>query len=161
MIATIIVTGSIEPINRYAQSPRRRFIYAAHLRPQRRPSVDCLPPAIPPASTALSPVLWVLITLILIMIRDLNDDELLAKLFDIAPFSHILHLATQTGVRYAIQNPQSYVKSNIAGFINLLEIAKNADPQPSIVWASSSSVYGLNTENPFSESRVAGGEQRK
>ncbi|XP_052622024.1 UDP-glucuronate 4-epimerase 6-like [Lactuca sativa] len=92
---------------------------------------------------------------------DLNDDELLAKLFDIAPFSHILHLATQTGVRYAIQNPQSYVKSNIAGFINLLEIAKNADPQPSIVWASSSSVYGLNTENPFSESRVAGGEQRK
>ncbi|KAK1435337.1 hypothetical protein QVD17_01098 [Tagetes erecta] len=83
---------------------------------------------------------------------DLNDVELLTKLFDIVPFTHVLHLAAQAGVRYAMQNPQSYVKSNIAGFVNLLEVAKNADPQPSIVWASSSSVYGLNTENPFSES---------
>ncbi|XP_059632126.1 UDP-glucuronate 4-epimerase 6 [Cornus florida] len=82
---------------------------------------------------------------------DLNDAELLGKLFDIVPFSHILHLAAQAGVRYAMQNPQSYVSSNIAGFINLLEVAKSADPQPSIVWASSSSVYGLNKQNPFSE----------
>ncbi|KAM7506184.1 hypothetical protein LguiB_005088 [Lonicera macranthoides] len=51
-----------------------------------------------------------------------------------------------------MQNPQSYVNSNIAGFVNLLEIPKAANPQPSIVWASSSSVYGLNTQNPFSES---------
>ncbi|KAL6970957.1 UDP-glucuronate 4-epimerase 6 [Sarracenia purpurea var. burkii] len=83
---------------------------------------------------------------------DLNDNVLLAKLFDIVPFTHILHLAAQAGVRYAMQNPQSYVNSNIAGFINLLEVAKSADPQPAIVWASSSSVYGLNTQNPFSES---------
>ncbi|XP_052190833.1 UDP-glucuronate 4-epimerase 6 [Diospyros lotus] len=82
---------------------------------------------------------------------DLNDAQLLAKLFDIVPFTHILHLAAQAGVRYAMQNPQSYVNSNIAGFVKLLEVAKSADPQPSIVWASSSSVYGLNTQNPFSE----------
>nr|GFA97143.1 UDP-glucuronate 4-epimerase 3-like [Tanacetum cinerariifolium] len=45
----------------------------------------------------------------------------------------------------------SYIHSNIAGFVNLLEICKNANPQPVIVWASSSSVYGLNTKVPFSE----------
>ncbi|KAK1389809.1 UDP-glucuronate 4-epimerase 6 [Heracleum sosnowskyi] len=89
---------------------------------------------------------------IFIVEADLNDAELLSKLFDIVPFTHVLHLAAQAGVRYAMQNPQSYIKSNIAGFVNLLEITKAADPQPSIVWASSSSVYGLNTENPFSES---------
>ncbi|XP_041000653.1 UDP-glucuronate 4-epimerase 6-like [Juglans microcarpa x Juglans regia] len=84
---------------------------------------------------------------------DLNDAPLLTKLFDVVPFTHILHLAAQAGVRYAMQNPQSYVKSNIAGFVNLLEVAKAVNPQPAIVWASSSSVYGLNTENPFSESQ--------
>lgn len=82
---------------------------------------------------------------------DLNDAELLKKLFDIVPFTHILHLAAQAGVRYAMKNPLSYVNSNVAGFVNLLEVAKSADPQPAIVWASSSSVYGLNTKIPFSE----------
>ncbi|KAG8369608.1 hypothetical protein BUALT_Bualt14G0031300 [Buddleja alternifolia] len=82
---------------------------------------------------------------------DINDSELLNKLFDIVPFSHILHLAAQAGVRYAMQNPLSYVNSNVAGFVSLLEVAKAADPQPAIVWASSSSVYGLNSKVPFSE----------
>lgn len=82
---------------------------------------------------------------------DINDADLLNKLFDIAPFTHVLHLAAQAGVRYAMQNPLSYVRSNIAGFVSLLEAAKAASPQPAIVWASSSSVYGLNTEVPFSE----------
>ncbi|XP_042486295.1 UDP-glucuronate 4-epimerase 6-like [Macadamia integrifolia] len=89
---------------------------------------------------------------IFIVDGDLNDAQLLSKLFDIIPFTHILHLAAQAGVRYAMKNPQSYIRSNIAGLVNLLEIAKSANPQPSIVWASSSSVYGLNTQNPFSES---------
>lgn len=89
---------------------------------------------------------------IFIVEADLNDADVLTKLFDVVPFTHILHLAAQAGVRYAMKNPQSYVQSNIAGFVNLLEIAKATNPQPSIVWASSSSVYGLNTENPFSES---------
>lgn len=88
---------------------------------------------------------------IFIVEGDINDAELLRKLFDIVPFTHILHLAAQAGVRYAMQNPLSYVNSNVAGFVNLLEIAKSADPQPAIVWASSSSVYGLNTKVPFSE----------
>ncbi|KAH9619067.1 hypothetical protein KSS87_005616 [Heliosperma pusillum] len=88
---------------------------------------------------------------IFIVEADLNDTPMLNKLFDIVPFTHILHLAAQAGVRYAMENPQSYIASNIAGFVNLLEVAKAANPQPAIVWASSSSVYGLNKDNPFSE----------
>ncbi|WJX39398.1 UDP-glucuronate 4-epimerase 6 [Trifolium repens] len=70
---------------------------------------------------------------------------------DLLTQHQIFIVEAQAGVRYAMQNPQSYIKSNIAGFVNLLEVSKAANPQPSIVWASSSSVYGLNTENPFSE----------
>ncbi|KAG0470758.1 hypothetical protein HPP92_017458 [Vanilla planifolia] len=83
---------------------------------------------------------------------DINDANLLSKLFDLVPFSHVLHLAAQAGVRYAIENPSSYVHSNIAGLVSLLEAVKSADPQPAVVWASSSSVYGLNDKVPFSES---------
>ncbi|CAJ1943518.1 unnamed protein product [Sphenostylis stenocarpa] len=82
---------------------------------------------------------------------DLNDAALLRKLFDVVPFTHVMHLAAQAGVRYAMQNPGSYIHSNIAGFVNLLEACKNANPQPAVVWASSSSVYGLNSKVPFSE----------
>ncbi|KAF3779142.1 UDP-glucuronate 4-epimerase 2 [Nymphaea thermarum] len=83
---------------------------------------------------------------------DINDAALLAKLFDVVPFTHVLHLAAQAGVRYALQNPSSYVQSNVAGLVNLFEACRMANPQPAIVWASSSSVYGLNTKVPFSES---------
>ncbi|KAI4377894.1 hypothetical protein MLD38_015454 [Melastoma candidum] len=62
-----------------------------------------------------------------------------------------MHLAAQAGVRYAMQNPSSYINSNVAGLVNLLEVCKSANPQPVIVWASSSSVYGLNSKVPFSE----------
>ncbi|GMI83985.1 UDP-D-glucuronate 4-epimerase 1 [Hibiscus trionum] len=89
---------------------------------------------------------------ILVVEGDLNDAGLLAKLFDVVAFTHVLHLAAQAGVRYAMENPNSYVHSNIAGLVTLLEICKSADPQPAIVWASSSSVYGLNENVPFSES---------
>ncbi|TKY55379.1 UDP-glucuronate 4-epimerase 3 [Spatholobus suberectus] len=82
---------------------------------------------------------------------DVNDAALLRKLFDVVPFTHVMHLAAQAGVRYAMQNPGSYVHSNIAGFVNLLETCKSANPQPAVVWASSSSVYGLNSKVPFSE----------
>lgn len=88
---------------------------------------------------------------IFIVEADLNDAAVLAKLFAAATFTHVLHLAAQAGVRYAMQNPQSYVRSNVAGFVGLLEAARSAHPQPAVVWASSSSVYGLNTDNPFSE----------
>ncbi|XP_021753976.1 UDP-glucuronate 4-epimerase 3-like [Chenopodium quinoa] len=82
---------------------------------------------------------------------DINDRDLLTKLFDVVAFTHVMHLAAQAGVRYAMENPKSYVNSNIAGLVNLLEVCKSANPQPSIVWASSSSVYGLNSKVPFSE----------
>ncbi|PKU66748.1 UDP-glucuronate 4-epimerase 1-like [Dendrobium catenatum] len=89
---------------------------------------------------------------IFIVDGDINDARLLSKLFDIVPFSHVLHLAAQAGVRYAIENPSSYIHSNIAGLVTLLEAVKSADPQPAFIWASSSSVYGLNDIVPFSES---------
>ncbi|CAK9186533.1 unnamed protein product [Ilex paraguariensis] len=82
---------------------------------------------------------------------DINDVSLLKKLFDIVAFTHVMHLAAQAGVRYAMENPGSYVHSNIAGLVSVLEVCKSANPQPAIVWASSSSVYGLNTKVPFSE----------
>ncbi|CAI9781591.1 unnamed protein product [Fraxinus pennsylvanica] len=82
---------------------------------------------------------------------DINDVALLKKLFDIVGFTHVMHLAAQAGVRYAMENPSSYVHSNIAGLVTMLEVCKSVNPQPAIVWASSSSVYGLNTKVPFSE----------
>ncbi|CAI0393727.1 unnamed protein product [Linum tenue] len=53
---------------------------------------------------------------------DINDAALLKKLFEVVPFTHVMHLAAQAGVRYAMQNPGSYVHSNIAGFVSLLEV---------------------------------------
>lgn len=88
---------------------------------------------------------------VLIVEGDINNSALLRKLFDVVQFSHVIHLAAQAGVRYAMENPQSYVNSNIAGLVNLLEVCKSANPQPAIAWASSSSVYGLNEKVPFSE----------
>ncbi|XP_065012119.1 UDP-glucuronate 4-epimerase 1-like [Musa acuminata AAA Group] len=89
---------------------------------------------------------------VLVVEGDINDARLLARLFDVVPFTHVMHLAAQAGVRYAIENPSSYVGSNIAGLVALLEACKSVDPQPAVVWASLSSVYGLNKEVPFSES---------
>lgn len=88
---------------------------------------------------------------VLVVEGDINDPALLEKLFDVVPFTHVMHLAAQAGVRYAMENPSSYIHSNIVGFVNLLEVCKSANPQPAIIWASSSSVYGLNSKVPFSE----------
>ncbi|PWA62236.1 NAD-dependent epimerase/dehydratase [Artemisia annua] len=88
---------------------------------------------------------------IFIVEGDINDMRMLAKLFEVVKFTHVMHLAAQAGVRYAMENPNSYIHSNIAGLVTLLEQCKAAEPQPAIVWASSSSVYGLNEKVPFSE----------
>jgi len=86
---------------------------------------------------------------------DINDSDMLSKLQERFKFTHILALAAQAGVRYATKDPFSYVNSNVSGFVNLLEVARNAaEPKPRIVYASSSSVYGLNTKVPFSETDV-------
>ncbi|GAB4857017.1 UDP-glucuronate 4-epimerase 3 [Ancistrocladus abbreviatus] len=82
---------------------------------------------------------------------DINDSALLKKLFDMVAFTHVMHLAAQAGVRYAMKSPDTYIHSNIAGLVSLLEVCKSANPQPAFVWASSSSVYGLNSKLPFSE----------
>ncbi|KAI4974828.1 UDP-glucuronate 4-epimerase 6-like [Hordeum vulgare subsp. vulgare] len=89
---------------------------------------------------------------VVVLGADINDAALLERLFAAVPFTHVLHLAAQAGVRYAMRAPQAYVASNVAGLVSVFEAAaRHADPQPAIVWASSSSVYGLNTDAPFSE----------
>jgi len=85
---------------------------------------------------------------------DLNDAETLNKALDLCGFSHVLNLAAQAGVRYATKDPDSYVASNVAGFTTLLEVVKTRTPPPRMVYASSSSVYGLNTKVPFSENDI-------
>ena len=65
--------------------------------------------------------------------------------------SHILHLAAQAGVRYSIKNPDSYIKNNLIGFFNIIDVARLCKIKH-FVYASSSSVYGLNKEKSFKES---------
>ncbi len=75
------------------------------------------------------------------------------KLFDTLgnrKFDAILHLGAQAGVRYSLENPATYIQSNVVGTGNLLELARNAGVKH-FVYASSSSVYGLNRKLPFSE----------
>ena len=62
----------------------------------------------------------------------------------------IAHLAAQAGVRYSLHHPHSYVKSNLEGFLNVLEVCRHVKLK--LVYASSSSVYGMNAKVPFSES---------
>eukprot|EP00232_Nephroselmis_pyriformis_P022246 CAMPEP_0182865674 /NCGR_PEP_ID=MMETSP0034_2-20130328/7815_1 /TAXON_ID=156128 /ORGANISM="Nephroselmis pyriformis, Strain CCMP717" /LENGTH=436 /DNA_ID=CAMNT_0024997985 /DNA_START=152 /DNA_END=1462 /DNA_ORIENTATION=+ len=82
---------------------------------------------------------------------DLNDAGVLERIFNLCEFTHVLHLAAQAGVRYAAKNPGAYVHSNVAGQITLFEAIKTHAPTAAVVYASSSSVYGLNTKQPFSE----------
>lgn len=81
---------------------------------------------------------------------DINERSLLTALFKMHRFTHVLHLAAQAGVRYGEQNPEAYISSNLAGFIALLEMCRQY-PQTRLVFASSSSVYGLNEKTPFAE----------
>ena len=80
---------------------------------------------------------------------DLNDAHAVRKALDACKFTHVLHLAAQAGVRYAVKNPGSYVHSTVAGMVNLMEEINGRRPCTKVVPASSSSVYGLNTEVPF------------
>ncbi len=82
---------------------------------------------------------------------DLCDTSLLARLFKEHRFDVVCNLAAQAGVRYSLTNPFVYQKSNLEGFLNILEACRHAKT-PRLVYASSSSVYGGNTKLPFSES---------
>lgn len=79
----------------------------------------------------------------------LEDKESLFKFFKKENFDMVCNLAAQAGVRYSIENPYAYIESNIVGFINLLEACRNY-PVKHLVYASSSSVYGLNGKVFFS-----------
>jgi UDP-glucuronate 4-epimerase len=81
---------------------------------------------------------------------DICDKEPLDRLFEAEKFDIVVNLAAQAGVRYSITNPYSYLHSNLEGFLNILEACRN-NPVRHLVFASSSSVYGLNTKVPFSE----------
>lgn len=80
---------------------------------------------------------------------DLADGPALDNYFRGHGFTHVVNLAAQAGVRYSLINPKSYIDSNIVGFANLLECCRHHGVQH-LVYASSSSVYGLNTAMPFS-----------
>lgn len=80
---------------------------------------------------------------------DVNDYDLLVNVIKKHGITHMIHLAAQAGVRYSLSNPQAYVKSNLEGFLNILEACRH-NPEVKLVYASSSSVYGLNTKTPFS-----------
>jgi UDP-glucuronate 4-epimerase len=81
---------------------------------------------------------------------DIVDRASLEKLFAAERFDKVAHLAAQAGVRYSILNPYAYVETNLVGFVNILEGCRHQGVKH-LVYASTSSVYGLNTQMPFSE----------
>ena len=81
--------------------------------------------------------------------KDLMDEQALAKVFDDHNPRLVVHLAAQAGVRYSLINPKAYMESNAIGFFNILEACRHHDVEH-LVYASSSSVYGMNEKMPFS-----------
>jgi UDP-glucuronate 4-epimerase len=82
---------------------------------------------------------------------DITDVEFMNNLFDEENFDIVVNLAAQPGVRYSLENPRAYTHSNIDGFLNILECCRNHNIRH-LLYASSSSVYGLNKIIPFKES---------
>ena len=80
---------------------------------------------------------------------DLADREGMSALFSSGHFDRVIHLAAQAGVRYSLENPHAYADSNLTGFLNILEGCRHNKIQH-LLYASSSSVYGLNRKMPFS-----------
>ena len=82
---------------------------------------------------------------------DLTNDAAIDRVFRGHKFDRVVHLAAQPGVRYSLENPRAYTRSNIAGFLNILEGCRHAGV-PHLTYASSSSVYGGMTKMPSSTS---------
>ena len=80
---------------------------------------------------------------------ELSDKDTIAELFSNEKFDYVIHLAAQAGVRYSITNPYAYMESNWIGFLNILEACRHNQVEH-LTYASSSSVYGLNEDMPFS-----------
>jgi len=85
---------------------------------------------------------------------DITDRKNLSALFEEEQFDCVCNLAAQAGVRYSLENPHAYIDSNICGFINILEACRLYSVQH-LVYASSSSVYGMNEKVPFSVTDTA------
>jgi UDP-glucuronate 4-epimerase len=85
---------------------------------------------------------------------DLADDEGMRELFAREKFQRVVHLAAQAGVRHSLKDPHSYVRSNVTGTLNILEGCRH-NAVEHLVYASTSSVYGANTDMPFSPHRIA------
>jgi len=81
---------------------------------------------------------------------DIRDSSQLEKLVSEHKITHFLHLAAQAGVRHSLRHPEDYVASNLDGFVQVLEVIRRY-PKIPFIYASSSSVYGLNKKIPFSE----------
>jgi len=81
---------------------------------------------------------------------DLADHEAMKALFRAGRFQRVVHLGAQAGVRYSLENPHAYVQSNIVGFLEVIEGCRHAQVEH-LVYASTSSVYGANTQMPFTE----------
>jgi len=79
----------------------------------------------------------------------LEDSDALQPLFRHHDFDCVINLAAQAGVRYSLENPHAYISANVNGFMNVLECCRLAET-PNLIYASSSSVYGMNTRMPFS-----------
>lgn len=82
---------------------------------------------------------------------NMEDRDCMAKLFETEKFDKVCNLAAQAGVRYSLENPFAYIDSNINGFVTILEGCRHHNIKH-LVYASSSSVYGLNEQMPFSTS---------
>ena len=80
---------------------------------------------------------------------DIADRDVIAELFSSHQFDKVVHLAAQAGVHYSIDNPMAYADSNLIGHLNILEGCRNNQVKH-LIYASSSSVYGLNNKVPFS-----------
>lgn len=80
---------------------------------------------------------------------NLDDNAAMAELFAEAQFDRVIHLAAQPGVRYSLENPHAYAQANLVGHLNVLEGCRHNKVQH-LLYASSSSVYGLNRKMPFS-----------
>jgi UDP-glucuronate 4-epimerase len=82
---------------------------------------------------------------------DVSNRHAVAALFEQHPFTEIVHLAAQAGVRHSLVDPYAYVQTNVMGHLVMLEAARRLPALRHFVYASSSSVYGANQEVPFSE----------
>ncbi|MGH8260318.1 MAG: NAD-dependent epimerase [Steroidobacteraceae bacterium] len=85
---------------------------------------------------------------------DLGDRAAMTDLFARERFQRVVHLAAQAGVRYSLEDPHAYVNSNVTGTLNVLEGCRHSGTEH-LVYASTSSVYGANTNMPFSVHRTA------